>query len=325
MGNKVITGSGNFIAKLDAAGNVLLAKVLDGSLDNIFVNNNGRIYTVGGGVFAELSDVPEPCTDCIQYITFNELEDKKFNDAPFTITAFSSSLLPVSFELISGPILLNNNNEVTILGTGEVTIKAYQAGNDSYAAAPDVFREFSILKVDQTITFPPVSNITLGTGAVALNGSSSSNLPITYFVSGPALVAEGNVICFGIGSVTVDAKQSGNENYSPATSVSQSFQINPTRTGETAVQAWVADADHDGFGNRSSTLVSCLPIPGYVQNNQDCDDTNPNINPDNVEVDDGVDNNCDGQIDEGFSTPKINDLILQATCADFPLISRRWK
>ena len=106
MGDKVITGSGNFIAKLDAAGNVLLAKVLGGSFDNIFVNNNGKIYTVGGGVFAELSDVPEPCTDCIQYITFNEIEDKKFNDAPFTITAFSSSLLPVSFELISGPILL---------------------------------------------------------------------------------------------------------------------------------------------------------------------------------------------------------------------------
>ena len=325
IGPYVLTSPpGNFIAKLDPNGNVVMAKRMNSSFDNLFVNMDRKIYVAGGGEFAELTYVPDVCDPCGQLITFNQISDKKFNDAPFPLVAHASSLLPVSFELISGPVELNGD-VVTIRGTGDVVVKAYQSGNETYQPAPEVYREFSILKGDQTITFPPVSNVTVGTGPVALNGSSSSNLPITYFVSGPAIVAGGNIVSFGIGSVTVDAKQFGNENYNPATSVSRSFQINPTQTGETAVQAWFADADHDGFGNGNSTLVSCLPIPGYVQNNQDCDDSNPNIKPGGVEVQDGLDNNCNGQIDEGFATPKINDVILQAVCADYPSVSRRWK
>ncbi|WP_242094585.1 MopE-related protein, partial [Aestuariivivens sediminicola] len=40
---------------------------------------------------------------------------------------------------------------------------------------------------------------------------------------------------------------------------------------------------------------------GYSENQGDCDDTNPDINPDATELCDGIDNNCDGQTDEGFT------------------------
>ena len=62
------------------------------------------------------------------------------------------------------------------------------------------------------------------------------------------------------------------------------------------------DDDGDGFGNAQITIMSCTAPAGYVEDNTDCDDSNPNINPDAPEVCDGIDNNCNNQIDEGGLT-----------------------
>ena len=60
------------------------------------------------------------------------------------------------------------------------------------------------------------------------------------------------------------------------------------------------DADGDGFGAAGSTpLFSCAAIAGYVANDGDCNDAAPAINPNAVEVCDGIDNNCNNQIDDG--------------------------
>jgi hypothetical protein len=69
---------------------------------------------------------------------------------------------------------------------------------------------------------------------------------------------------------------------------------------EDAIDAiiWYQDADGDGFGNEHVSIISCELPYGYVDNFEDCDDENPDIHPFAEEVTDGVDNNCDGQIDE---------------------------
>lgn len=64
--------------------------------------------------------------------------------------------------------------------------------------------------------------------------------------------------------------------------------------------SWYLDSDADGFGDSASTTESLEQPPGYVLDNTDCDDANPAINPAASEVYDSVDNNCDGQVDEGF-------------------------
>ena len=63
---------------------------------------------------------------------------------------------------------------------------------------------------------------------------------------------------------------------------------------------WYADADGDTYGDAASTTVSCDTPAGYVADNTDCNDGNDAINPAATEVCDGVDNNCDGNIDEGI-------------------------
>lgn len=66
---------------------------------------------------------------------------------------------------------------------------------------------------------------------------------------------------------------------------------------------YYVDADGDGFGDADATGVnSCTPIVGSVTNNDDCDDNDDEVNPDATEVCDGIDNNCDGDIDEGLAT-----------------------
>jgi hypothetical protein len=46
--------------------------------------------------------------------------------------------------------------------------------------------------------------------------------------------------------------------------------------------SWFRDADGDGFGNPAQSIVACSQPSGYVLNNSDCDDTNPNINPNTI-------------------------------------------
>ena len=54
----------------------------------------------------------------------------------------------------------------------------------------------------------------------------------------------------------------------------------------------------DGFGDAGSTTLACTVPPGYAENDDDCDDTDPAINPDATEICNGVDDDCDGSIDE---------------------------
>ena len=57
------------------------------------------------------------------------------------------------------------------------------------------------------------------------------------------------------------------------------------------------DLDGDGFGSDVSKFA-CLPSSGWVNNNLDCDDANPDIHPNADEVCDGIDNDCNGALDD---------------------------
>lgn len=71
------------------------------------------------------------------------------------------------------------------------------------------------------------------------------------------------------------------------------------------------DNDGDGYGNLAVTASACLVPVGYVTNSLDCNDTNLAVYPGATEVCyDGLDNNCDGTIDEGC-TPIVT--VVQST------------
>ncbi|MEL6342765.1 MAG: MopE-related protein [Myxococcota bacterium] len=63
------------------------------------------------------------------------------------------------------------------------------------------------------------------------------------------------------------------------------------------VITWYADADNDGYGNKVYTSAACTQPVGYVNNSTDCNDNASAAYPGHIEVCDGLDNNCDGTID----------------------------
>ena len=63
-----------------------------------------------------------------------------------------------------------------------------------------------------------------------------------------------------------------------------------------------ADTDNDTFGDPSNTIDSCTQPAGYVADNTDCDDNAVAVNPNASEVCDGIDNDCDNDIDDDDSS-----------------------
>ena len=72
------------------------------------------------------------------------------------------------------------------------------------------------------------------------------------------------------------------------------------------ITAYFLDSDGDGFGQADTMIEDCLQPVGYVDNDQDCDDSDPDINPNAEEIpNNGIDEDCDGA-DGSTSTFDLN-------------------
>ena len=65
------------------------------------------------------------------------------------------------------------------------------------------------------------------------------------------------------------------------------------------LQLFFSDSDGDGFGDSSIFVWASTAPLGYVADSTDCNDGNININPGAIEICNNIDDDCDGQIDEG--------------------------
>lgn len=141
-------------------------------------------------------------------------------------SARATSLLPVSFEVVSGPATLNGN-QLTYSGVGQVVLRATQAGNDEYAPAEPVEMTFNVLKGNQSIVLGYPLDLPVGSAPIALHGRSYSGLPVAYAViSGPAAVS-GNLVTLtgGTGIVEIKAEQLGDMNWNAAPPVMRIFRV----------------------------------------------------------------------------------------------------
>src|SRR5262249_29597292 len=80
-----------------------------------------------------------------------------------------------------------------------------------------------------------------------------------------------------------------------------------SQVDENVQTVYYRDADGDGHGNPAATMQACSPPARYLTNNDDCNDAPADGFPGHAEVCDGVDNNCNAQIDEGVKSTFYRD------------------
>ncbi|RLB55538.1 MAG: hypothetical protein DRJ42_06035 [Deltaproteobacteria bacterium] len=64
--------------------------------------------------------------------------------------------------------------------------------------------------------------------------------------------------------------------------------------------AYYPDGDMDTYGDDSMATLSCTPVAGLLSTPGDCLDSDGAINPEGTETCNGLDDDCDGTVDEGF-------------------------
>jgi formylglycine-generating enzyme required for sulfatase activity len=148
----------DFSSYIWSIGNPLLAEIVETSDegDRVVIQPKGRngttTLTVTDVISEEVGDFTKEITLIIgtgvnpstQTIDFAAPADKSPVSLPFQLTGTSSSGLPVSYRVVSGPATIAGNTVTLTGGTGTVTVRASQSGNESYYAAPEVSRSFNV-------------------------------------------------------------------------------------------------------------------------------------------------------------------------------------
>ena len=74
---------------------------------------------------------------------------------------------------------------------------------------------------------------------------------------------------------------------------------NDTGVDTSTYSTFYVDGDGDGYGDSTMSTTACDAGSGYSADMTDCDDDDSGVNPGAAEVCDYMDNNCDGNADEG--------------------------
>lgn len=153
-------GTTNLLIAVGGSGTGLVTYVVSSGPG--YVTSNGSLVVTGVGnvelvatITADDVYLPQVVTNQIvtskanQAITFAALGAQKTTNV-LTLSAVSSSKLPISYSIVSGPGLLVSNL-LSFAGVGTVKVAATQSGNSNYVAAVSVT---NVIPVTSYLTNP---------------------------------------------------------------------------------------------------------------------------------------------------------------------------
>ncbi|MEI8080808.1 MAG: MBG domain-containing protein, partial [Actinomycetes bacterium] len=117
----------------------------------------------------------------------------------------------------------------------------------------------NVTKASQSISFAPIGDTTYGVSPIPLAATSSFGLPVSFAViSGPATIADGNLVVTGAGTIVVRATQTGDDNINAVAPVDVTFTV------AKATLTVTANDQRMVYGDALPTLT--YAISGFVGN-----------------------------------------------------------
>jgi eukaryotic-like serine/threonine-protein kinase len=136
---------------------------------------------------------------------------------------------PVMFSAGSPRVCTLSGSTVTYTAVGRCVIDANQAGNTTYAAAPQVQRTITVSGIPQSISFTAPPQGAVGTSANLWPTGGASGNPVVLSVassSSAVCYVRGNTVTYVLpGSCVIDANQAGNGTYAAAPQVRQTITV----------------------------------------------------------------------------------------------------
>ena len=197
-----ITGAGDVVIRASQAGNVNYTSATSVNQTLVVAKKPITVTAVSANRFANNANPAFTVT----YATFVGSDTAAVMDTPPSVTTTATLASP----------------------TGSYDLVPSGAVDDSYSFNY-VNGTMTVGSASQAITFGTLADKVYGAGTVTLSATANSGLSVSYrVVSGPATLINSTTLALsGLGAVTIEASQAGNDQYSAATPVEQSFSVTP--------------------------------------------------------------------------------------------------
>ena len=177
-----------------------------------------------------------------QSITFNAIADQPIGAHRVIATAVASSGLSVTLSSLTPQTCAMDEFAVALLAAGRCTIRASQAGNTQFAAAPFVDRSFNVMQGAQAVMIGLPEGARVGSGPTHVYVAATSGLPVVLRSVTPStcLITDGTYVNFiARGTCTLQATQGGDASHAAAQTTAstpilgarQSIDFPPPRNG----------------------------------------------------------------------------------------------
>jgi hypothetical protein len=202
----------------------------------------------------------------VQTITFPALSDVSVTAEPITLAATSSSGLPITYVLVSGPATLSGNILTFTRAAGVVSVRAFQPGGDLYNAAAEVTRTFNVRAIGQQVF---MGNIGADPFAVIISADNTKGIFVARFAAtGEAIIArfnvkpDGSFTALGVGSLPASSGTVNSTVDAPATAAAtQTRTITGTVTNG-VVSGAIVELNRNFSANVAAVAGSTASLAG---------------------------------------------------------------
>ncbi len=155
-----------------------------------------------------------------QTVYLDEFTDMvTFGAGPIQLSGSASSDLDdIRYFSSDTSVIEISDDRAIVKGAGQASIWAYQEGNEYYKADTSSRGVITVLKADQTISFPEMAVKNIGDAPFVPMATASSGLRVSYTSENQAvaIVSGDSIRIVGAGITKITASQAGDKNYNAA-------------------------------------------------------------------------------------------------------------